>query len=214
MERPKAKPGDSIHLLINRVGELRLRLQKLNPESLASRTGSQFIRSDFESGEFHLLYWGNAVRLSFPGFKATEVDTGKELGPALQALLMYYFVTSDGVSQAGRWISFTDLPDGRFYTQAFQGYTGGELVRVFQDDHEQFKSAAKKLAGERQSLGDISYSFQLLPRIALLAVYWRGDEDFPSSYQILFDEAAAHHLPTDACAIAGSMLTRQLISAG
>jgi hypothetical protein len=27
----------------------------------------------------------------------------------------------------------------------------------------------------------------------------------------LFDASASHYLPTDACAIAGSMLTRQLI---
>jgi hypothetical protein len=41
-------------------------------------------------------------------------------------------------------------------------------------------------------------------------VTWEGDEDFPSTYQILFDAAVSHHLPTDACAILGSILTHRL----
>jgi hypothetical protein len=50
--------------------------------------------------------------------------------------------------------------------------------------------------------------------LELAVVFWAGDEDLPASYQVLFEATAAHHLPTDACAIAGSMLTRQLIAAG
>ena len=65
-----------------------------------------------------------------------------------------------------------------------------------------------------QSLGDCSYSFHLFPNVTLMIVYWQGDEDFPSNCQILFDAAAASQLPTDACAIAGSMLTRKLLSFG
>jgi len=45
----------------------------------------------------------------------------------------------------------------------------------------------------------------------LLAVYWQGDEDFPSTCQVLFDASASHYLPTDAYAILGSTLTRRLI---
>ncbi|MDL1911699.1 DUF3786 domain-containing protein, partial [Chloroflexi bacterium CFX6] len=55
--------------------------------------------------------------------------------------------------------------------------------------------------------------FQPLPRVPLMTTYWLGDEDFPSSCKILFDESATHYLPIDACAILGSMLTRKIIAA-
>jgi len=42
---------------------------------------------------------------------------------------------------------------------------------------------------------------------------WQGDEDFPSSYRVLFDAALAHQLPTDAGAVLGSTITRRLIAA-
>ena len=99
------------------------------------------------------------------------------------------------------------------YNTAFQGYTGNELVRSLRSSYESFVRAAENLGGLRQAFGDVSYSFRALPHVALMAVFWRGDEDFPASIQILFDANASHHLTTDVCAILGSMLTRQLIKA-
>ena len=75
-----------------------------------------------------------------------------------------------------------------------------------------FEFAAHNLAGVRQfGLGDLAYTFQALPRVSLLLVFWKGDEDFPASFQVLFDASASHYLPTDAYAILGSTLTRRLI---
>jgi len=60
-------------------------------------------------------------------------------------------------------------------------------------------------------MGSASFIFQALPNVHLMVTYWLGDEDFPSSCKILFDETAIHYLPIDACAILGSMLTRKVI---
>ena len=77
-------------------------------------------------------------------------------------------------------------------------------------------SGASARAGGRMPkldkvLGDRAFFFRVLPKVSLLAVCWLGDEDFPSSYNILFDAAVSHHLSTDACAIVGGTLTRRLI---
>lgn len=114
---------------------------------------------------------------------------------------------------AGKWIAFTELPDGKFYTQAYKGYTGGELTRAFGNDDEAFMQAAESLGGRREFFGNIAYSYQVFPRLAIMVVCWLGDEDFPASYNVLFDAAAGHHLTTDACAILGSTLTKMLIKA-
>lgn len=213
MNKPTYSPEKNAQLLVNRVEELRLRLDSYDPERLAEFTGTEFkFREDGQQGEFHTTLWNRRIKLTYPEFHAFEVPSGKECGPALQALLLYYYLTADGTPPGGTWISFTELPDGRFYTQAFQGYTGEELSREFGDDQTAFEQAAVALAGHKQDLGDSAFSFPLLPRISLLAVCWVGDEDFPTKYQILFSSNVRHYLPTDACAIAGSMLTRRLIA--
>jgi hypothetical protein len=69
-----------------------------------------------------------------------------------------------------------------------------------------------RLGGVTEDFADVSFRFQALPYVPVLAVCWQGDEDFPSSYQLLFDAHTPSHLPTDGCAILGSMLTRRLIA--
>ena len=194
------------------IGELRSQLSGADPYLLEDRTGARFLRLGEARGEFQLNLWRQAVTLSFPDYHAFQAPTREPLPAFNSALLIYYFVTADGTPLSGKWISFSELPDGRFYTQAFQGYSGKELSRSFQNDQESFTRAAETLGGLHQPLGDASFAFQALPRVPLLVAHWQGDEDFPSSFQILFDAEACHYLPTDAYAIIGSTITRRLIS--
>ena len=139
-------------------------------------------------------------------------ETDDELPVFLQALILYYLNTSDGFPLSGNWISFADLPDGRTYNAAFQGYTGDEIVRAFGPDLDGIKLACEVAGGKPLDIGDASFVFSLLPRFPMLVTYWLGDGDFPSSCKVLFDQSATHYLPIDGCAIAGSMLTKRLVS--
>jgi hypothetical protein len=179
---------------------------------LSKRAGCTYAVVDEARGILHLNFWGQPVSIGYPGFVARDPQTAIELPPFTQAMLLYYFYTADGTPLTGRWISFADLPGGRFYNQAFQGYTGGELWRHFKNDIESLKRAALTFSSSLlpDSPGTLAFRFQALPRLPLLLVIWEGDEDFPPAYQILFDAATAHYLPTDACAILGSSLTGRL----
>ena len=206
---PQLQPGHLPH----RVDELRQELRRYNPASFAVRTSAVYISSNEGEGEFRLPLWGREVRLTWPGLVVHDLDTGRELSVDQQALMVYYFHTSDGTPQAERWISFSELPGGGFYAQAFQGYSGNELARAFGDDTAAFERASLAAGGYPQSFADLAFAFPLLPRLSLLAAYWAGDEDFPASMRVLFDAAAEHHLPMDVCAIAGGMLTRRILKA-
>jgi hypothetical protein len=201
-------------LLHDRIAELRGELINANPAILASYTGSKYSDTGNGNGEFQTRIWDRDINISYPDFTMRDTITGMEPPPLVQALLLYYFCTSDGTPEAKRWISFRDLPGGQFYAQAYQGYTGKEIARAFQDDLAAFSQAAERLGGRRETMGDVAYAFRVLPHVSLLCVYWSGDEDLPSSCQVLFDAASGHHLPTDACAILGSDLTRKLKKQG
>jgi len=209
-----AQIRNSDHLL-ERIADLQTELRQSDPSALAERTGADFLLKEPGTGEFQLRFWHRPVILTFPSLEARDLHSGEPLPSGMLALLLYYFSMSDGTPAAGRWISFSELPDGRFYNQAFQGYTGKALARKFENNLEAFCDAAKKLGGHRlpeeQGLGDAAFAFQVLPNVSLSAVYWCGDEDFPASCNILFDASVSHHLSTDGCAILGSILTQRLI---
>jgi hypothetical protein len=205
-------PEENQNLLRRRVDELREGLGKKDPAKLADSTGTIYIPGERDEGLFQFQFWGQDTYLTFPALIATDRKSGRELSASSQALLIYYMHTADGFMGSGQWISFSELPDGRFYNQAFQGYTGKEIARKFKNDLLDFEKAAKEAGGSRYPHGDTAFIYKMLPRVSLIAVYWQGDEDFPSSAQILFGAEVSHYLPTDACAIAGSMLTRRLVS--
>jgi hypothetical protein len=197
--------------LERRADELRADLLTREPAQLAALTETELTGS--EQDRFFLFdYWGKPVVLSCQDYIARDPESQDVLPPIHQAMILYYFYSSQGSTQPGKWISFSELADGQFYNAAFQGYTSKKLLQHFKDDYAAFHKANHDLCGEKTSFADGGYCYQILPKVALQLVHWQGDDEFPPSYKILFEDIVDYHLPTDACAILASMLTGKLLA--
>jgi hypothetical protein len=196
--------------LERRADQLREEVMKAESSQLADTTGTQLIKAESGSG-FEFIFWDQPVILSTVDYIVRDKNSNQPLPAIHQAMILYYFSTSRMSPPAGKWVSFSELSDAQFYNAAFQGYTSRKLLQYFQNNCQDFADRCVELGGEKTSFGDGAFRFQILPRVALLAVYWQGDEDFPASYKILFEDIVDQHLPTDGCAILGSMLTGKLI---
>lgn len=208
--KPSRSPTAAVQLS-GRVDELRSTLRVQDPGLVAARSGSSYLMLGPGRGELHIPLWEKVCILCWPELKGCN-DNDDRLSDFQVALLLYYLLTADDSLLSGKWISFADLPDGRMYNAAFQGYSGDEVVKAFGFDLDEFRSACLKAGGEPIEIGNASFVFQALPRVPLMLTYWLGDEEFPSSCKVLFDESASHYVPIDACAILGSMLTRKVIT--
>jgi Domain of unknown function (DUF3786) len=142
-----------------------------------------------------------------------RADDGAAPPALMQSLILTYLYMSDGTPPIDRWLGFRELPNGLFYAQAFQGYTGAELVRDLHGDIAVFRQASEKLQGGPLALGNAAYAFQVLPRLRLAVIMWPGDDEFPAQAQVLFQESAPHYLMTDGLAILGSLLIGQIVRA-
>ena len=198
--------------LERRVVQLREELLSADHHQLAFATDTTYKEDSTEPRYFEFPFWGNTVVLSSEDYIARDPDTKSPLPPIHQATIMYYFYSSKASPPANSWISFSELEDGQFYNKAFQGYTANKLLQYFNDDYQAFEDRCLALCGEKTSFADGAFRFQILPRVAILAVYWMGDDEFPPSYKILFEDTADYHLPTDVCAILASILTGKLIA--
>ncbi len=118
MVKPVYDPRKNQRLLDTRVDELRARLHNLDPNVLASRTDSSYEASGVGEGIYRIPFFGREIKLSYPEYQAFDAQSGEVENVANQAMMLYHFVTSDGAPLAEEWISFSELPDGRFYNQA------------------------------------------------------------------------------------------------
>nr|HID14722.1 DUF3786 domain-containing protein [Anaerolineae bacterium] len=191
------------------VEEARETLRRLKPGKLAMYSGCE----QDADGNFHLTFFWQEYVIAGRDFTVRRADTGEEPSSFTQSLILTYLATADGTTPSGRWVGFRDLPDGLFYAQAFQGYTGDRLVRELRGGVETFRRAAEALGGEPLEIGDAGYAFTVLPRVRLAVVYWEGDEEFPSQARVLFEDTAANYMPTDGLAILGSQLVGRILKA-
>ncbi len=192
--------------------ELRSSLQLDLPANLAARTDAIYREKGNGVGNFSLSFLSAPIRLTYPDLIA-QGETGEVLPLPVQVLILYYFSTSGGTPRSGKWVSFGDLPGGRIYAQAFQGYSGEKLSRQFGNQIEMFQSACRAADGQPAEGGDSAFLFLALPRIPLCVTYWQGEDEFPATCKILFDTSVCSHLPIDVCAILGSMLVSKISKA-
>jgi hypothetical protein len=197
--------------LEGRIEELRETIRRSNPFAISENSGTLYSEIGPNRGEIHFLLWDSTVVISFPELVAYN-SNDDVLPTSYQGLLMYYFAHANGAPISGRWVSYAELPDGRIYAHAFQGYSGDKLAKLFQMDVKRFEKACLNAGGTPIDFGEVSFIFPVLPRVSLVATYHLGEDEFPSSCQILFDGSVENYLPVDVCAIVGSMLTGRITS--
>jgi hypothetical protein len=190
-----------------RIDQVRTEVRQRNLQNLALCAGAEL---DGELLQF--AYWGRQVSLGWPDLAAFDLKENQACSVFDQGMLLYYLHTADGSPLADRWIGFRELPDGGFYNQAFQGYSGDLVASRFGEDLDGFHSAARRIDGfQLPALAPAAYAFTALPRIRLALALWPGDEDFPARASVLFDGSASHFMTTDGLALLGAGLARRIL---
>ena len=211
MLRPQGQPQQIqkwYDRLVPLVANARQQLRQIETARLVRRSGYTLA----PDGSLRMTLLWQAYAIDPTEFAIRRTDTGQTPTEFTQALILTYLVTADGTPPSGGWIAYRDLPDGMFYAQAFRGYAENRLARELGEDGlDAFCLAAKRLDGTPIAIGDAGYAFQLLPRASLAAVYWLGDEDFPSRASVLFEDTAPHYLSTDGLAVLGSHMVNALL---
>ena len=198
-----------------KMDEQRANLRGRDPVRVAHNSGAQWKKDDQGNEMLSLNFIRQPLIVQIPGYTINDTD-GNQVSTMTQGLVTSYLETANGAQRGHKWIAFRELPDGMFYHQAFDGYTGAVLARIFGDDLKAFQRGAKIVGGDPLSgFGDAAYQFHVLPNLWMAAVYWLGDEEdgFPPQAKLLFDRAADQYLITDGLAIIGSHLVRQIIKA-
>ncbi len=187
-------------------------LRSMVPDTLAQRAGVELLREGTGT-EFRFKILGRVYRVPFPECLVYDAATGAEAGVSPTLVALHYLITGDGSPVRNEWVPFRTIPGGNVYDAAFRRRSIEPLLSRFAADPAGLRVAGAALEGVPGDMGDVSFTFQALPRLPMACVLWLGDDEQEAEASVLFDADAPGYLPTEDLAALGSMLAFGLIKA-
>jgi hypothetical protein len=186
-----------------------------NPDLVASFSGAQVERDGEGRTVLCLSFLNQDVLIPWPELDFVAKTTREPLPIQQEILLLHYLQgawSAGGAATEGTWIAFQEIPDGRFYLDAFQRRAKNPLVQTFGHNPEQLLELAKASFGAKPSdQGDCSMVVRALPLVPVALVLWQGDDEFPPEGNILFDRSVSSFLSAEDVAWLAGMVVYPLI---
>ncbi|MEJ5301418.1 MAG: DUF3786 domain-containing protein [Thermodesulforhabdaceae bacterium] len=113
----------------------------------------------------------------------------------LALVVLHYLIHSEPVDPVGKWVGEKDIPGGNVFFYGPHQLPTRPLEELFQIDVSYFDRAAQLLGAVRENKGDRAYVFQVFPRVPVLLIFWKGDEEFEPRVVFRFDETITRHFP-------------------
>ncbi|MFN3739619.1 MAG: DUF3786 domain-containing protein [Thermodesulfovibrionales bacterium] len=117
----------------------------------------------------------------------------------IKILLLHYIRTRGKGNFTGKWISFSDIKGGLVKASTFQRDCENPLKEIFDLNPEQAIKVLERLGGKRIEgyPSEIAITIDLLPKVRILILYSKGDDEFPSALKILFDAITPEFLDVE-----------------
>ena len=194
---------------------VREELSGKDPDKMAGFSGAKLFQDSQGNRVLSFDFLNQEITVSWPDLVVSNKQAEGDVPIQQQVLLLHYLlgaVSGGGPRVTGEWIAFQDIPDGRFYLDAFLKRAKVPLVRSFGEQPENLVALAVKVYGAMLfDHGDISVLVKALPLIHVALILWRGDEEFPPEGNVLFDQNISRILSAEDIAWLAGMIVYPLI---
>ncbi len=186
-----------------------------NPDILASYSGAVIHRDRERKVSFSLNFLNIETIISWPDLEFSYINSHEELPIQKQILLLHYLSgawSSSGAARTGEWIAFQDVPDGKFYLDAFRKRAKDPLLKALGPHPGLLIEIAREAYdADPFDYGDFAVLVKALPRIPVALILWKGDEEFPPEGNVLFDRSISDIFSAEDIAWLAGMVVYPLI---
>jgi hypothetical protein len=112
-------------------------------------------------------------------------------------LCLVYLLNAKPYPLTDELVSVQDLKCAHFFHGPHELKVQALLDR-YGDDVTAFTRSARHLGATDLDLADVSFKMKVFPKVPMVYLLWKGNEEFGPSMSILFDRSIEHHLPADA----------------
>lgn len=112
--------------------------------------------------------------------------------------------------EAGRLVSFNDIPAMRGYYVPYSGRVLARLTRRFGEKAADLGGHAAELGGRPEPMGDLGCRFDFFPHVPVRLTYFLGDDEFPPEANMLYNENITDLLPPEDVIVMSELLAARL----
>ena len=183
--------------------------RNIDPKEAAERCGVEY---DEEKQQFHIRLMGFRYLVDFPEFAVHKEDENEEgafllldMVPA-KIIVLRFLISAQVVKSSGKYLTYREVPWGEVYFRQFEGRCLMRLKFGFGFKLDKFAEGMEKILGVKKlSLGDVSYEFEFINGLHVRFILWAGDEEFPPSSQILFEDNFPYAYQAEDLAVVGDI---------
>lgn len=187
-------------------------LRNTSLQQVARRAEVEFTTGDGLQGCFRVPFFGSP-HLVEVGAAVEVVKEGEDAEVPLpeKIVIVHYLLRASGKPLTCELIAFRQIPDGHFYTDAFQRRARDPFLATFGKSVELFMNCGRFMGGTAVEAGDAGMVFSVLPRVPIQLILWKGDEELPPEAGILFDSVIQYDLSAEDIAVLSGMLVYRLM---
>jgi hypothetical protein len=142
--------------------------------------------------------WGETYEIS-PGERTVmrQDPTASRDHGFLSLFTIHYLLETKTARLDEAWISEKEIPGGATFFRGPHALPTELITKRFGNDLGAFGRRCEALHGSPLEMADAAYRFDIVPRVPVAVLYWRGDEEFPAEAKLLFDRSMAAYLAAD-----------------
>jgi hypothetical protein len=133
---------------------------------------------------------------------------GKRLD-TIGSILMARYLLQGGAAQIapqmnGSWLPYRDLRDGAQFASYIKAHLEEPMARTFSGRPDVLRGRLEALGARpygAEIRADLVLVVEPLPKVPVLCLFWDADDEFPASFQFLFDGAAQTYLDLECLAV-------------
>ncbi|KNZ42376.1 DUF3786 domain-containing protein [Acetobacterium bakii] len=159
-------------------------LKDNDPQVVSKKTTCPYNQ---ETHAFTVTVMGSPYMVTYPQGDVTD-SAGEDFDNyKLKTMILRYLINAKGAAATGENISYRDVSGGNAYFACFEGRCLKRFAFTFNYNVDGLKKAMGILDAEPQTIGDMSWRFEVINNMFMTVILWVGDDEFPPEAQILFD---------------------------
>jgi len=174
-------------------------LSSLSPEGVCLKAEVDF---DEPAGHYILPLFNEKVYIS-PKERRLWSDSKladlvlNDLSRYSRLSALWYLIQAKDTPLSGNLVSPREVNGGLIFAQGSHVLPLDKLVVKYGSDVERLVKRGVSLGGEQLNYGDASVRLSPFPRVQVVLLIWKHDDEFPARAEILFDSTCSEYLPTD-----------------